>query len=95
MHGRLRGFEDQQSNNGADAAIARRNGRREGEAVKRVRTISVDDGQTKVVVSVKMESRGLMRDELQTMSDVIASGVMNKLANTRYLHAYLSDVKVK
>lgn len=64
--------------------------------MKRVRTISANDGQTKVTVLVKIEnSHGLIRDEVKAMGEIIASGVMNQLANTRYLSVYLSDIRVK
>lgn len=64
--------------------------------MKRTRTIVADDGGTKVSVVVKIEDRGgLTRGEVNTMSDIIASGVMIQLAATSYLSVYLSDIRVK
>lgn len=63
--------------------------------MKRTRTIVADDGNTKVSVVVKVDAEFLSRGEVNAVSDIISSGVMNQLANTRYLSVYLSDIRVK
>lgn len=63
--------------------------------MKRTRTILADDGETKVSVVVKVDARFLSRSEVNSISSTITGGVMNQLANTRYLSVYLSDIRVK
>jgi hypothetical protein len=63
--------------------------------MKRTRTITVDDGDTKVAITVKITSwRRLARYEVNNMSNNIAGGIMSVLDNTRHLSAYLSEMKV-
>lgn len=63
--------------------------------MKRTKTIVADDGANRVSVSLKVETDDLTRDEAADMVSRLTDGVMTLLGNTRHLHVYMSDIRVR
>lgn len=65
--------------------------------MKRVKTIIADDGQTKATVKIEINDYGgkLVRYELDSMVEQLASAIMKQIPDTQYLGVRLSELVVK
>lgn len=64
--------------------------------MKRVKTIIGNDGFTKVTVAITVEDSGrLMRHEVNSMTEALASSIMGVIPSVRHLDVQLSELVVK
>lgn len=64
--------------------------------MKRTKTITANDGDTKVEITIKINTtRALLREEVTAMAEGLASSIMAQLPHARYLDVPLSKVRVQ
>ena len=64
--------------------------------MKRIKIVTAKDSDIKVSITVAAESgHSLMRDEITTLVDELASSSMQCIVDAPYVHCPLSKIKVK
>lgn len=64
--------------------------------MKRRKTLFAADNNTKATIEIRLNcaAGGLVRSEQDHLIEQISSGIMQVLADAKYLHVHLSEIRV-